>query len=45
MSDESDEISERPAGELRKPQPELLLSHDMAMDARSRYGAGWHPKL
>lgn len=39
--DESNKISERIAGELRKlTTSELLLSHDTVMDARSKYGAG-----
>lgn len=39
--DESNNISERIAGELRKlTTSELLLSHDTVMDARSKYGAG-----
>ena len=41
MSDESNNISERIAGELRKlTTSELLLSHDTVMDAQSKYGAG-----
>lgn len=39
--DESNNISERIAGELRKlTTSEPLLSHDTVMDARSKYGAG-----
>lgn len=38
---ESNNISERIAGELRKlTTSEPLLSHDTVMDARSKYGAG-----
>lgn len=41
ISDESNKISERIAGELRKlTTSEPLLSHDTVMDARSKYGAG-----